>query len=327
MATQKIMSRKEALCENKELLARNASIMVGCDEENIRIIKSKISEAEAKAKLEEFWNDPRLTFNRNVPSKLAKAVKNANAPIVRKEYFPVLANYFNVTEIEYSYCYTLNDDAIKINPQRYEVNMDVSVFVESIAGRYMETAVGKKTFMGNWENLLESECIPEFEDGFVAHKFSAEDEPHIKKKTIDKYWSKVEGIISNMVQKELGAARKLAWVNLIDQVSTRDYYTFAAPFYVFQYDLGKQVLTVTVDAYSGEISTPIINDPFVRALYETEEKLPNFNIIFFIIAMCFVPVIGGALYGLNYLQKKSKVLKTAPLKAPKYNINELKNLM
>lgn len=327
MATQKIMSRKEVLCENKEQLARNASIMVGCNEENIRIIKSKISEAEAKSKIEAFWDDPRLTFNRNVPSKLAKAIKNANAPIIRKEYFPVLANYFNVTEIEYSYCYTLNDDVIKINPHRYEVDMDVSVFVESIAGRYIETAVGKKTFMGNWEDLLESECISEFEDGFVAHKFSSEDEPHINKKVIDKYWNKVEGIIGNMVQKDLGAARKLSWVSLIDQVSSRDCYTFAAPFYVFQYDLGNQIVTVTVDAYSGEVSTPIINEPFVRALYETEEKIPKLNIIILIIAMCFIPLIGGVLYWLSYMQKKSKALKTAPIKAPKYKLAELKNLM
>lgn len=327
MAIKKYLDRKQSLTESKEDYTRIAAIMASCSEENIRIIKSKLSEAEAKAKLKAFLETSDITVKRGINAKLLNAIKNASQPIIHKEYYSVIASYFHVSEVEYDYSYVLNGNTINITPKRKSANMDFSVFVETLDGRYYQTLLGEKTPMDKWGGLLEEECISDFEEGFAAHELLAEDSERESKISMQMLNTKLKNQLREIVQDQLGAARKISHIGLVDKEYTYNTYVFATPFYVFQYDLGKQIVTITVDAYSGEISTPIVNNPLARALFAHELNEPKFNILLLIICAIIVPFMGAVLYALWYFMKKSKYEKSTFEGVPKYTLEELKKLM
>ena len=327
MAIKKYLDRKQSLTESREDYVRIAAIMASCDKENIRIIKSKISEDEAEAKLKAFLETSDITVKRGINAKLLNAIKGAGKPILHKEYYSVIASYFHISEVEYDYSYVLNGNTCNITPKRKGANIDFSVFVETLDGRYYQTLVGEKTPMDKWSGLLEEECTSDFEDGFAAHELLAEDSERESKLSMRYLNQKLTARLKEIVQGELGAARKLTALGLIDKEYTYNTYVFAAPFYVFQYDLGKQIVTITIDAYSGEISTPIVNNPLARALFAHELEEPKFNIALLLICAIIVPFMGAVLYALWYFMKKSKYEKSTFEGVPKYTLEELKKLM
>lgn len=327
MAAKKFTKRSEVLCENKERYVRNATIMAELKEEDVRIIKSKISEDRAKAILKNFIETSDITVKRGVKAKLIKALKNAGTPIMRKEYYSVIASYFHISGVEYEYSYMYNGNTIDINPEPKGANMDFSVFTETLDGRYCKTLCGPKKPMNVWNNLLEDECISDFEEGFVAHALMGEDYTRDSHLSMGMLNSMLRARVEEIVQGELGSKRPIVSLNLLNKEYTYTSYVFAAPFYVFQYDLGKQIVTITVDAYSGEVSTPIINNPLGIALYAPEDDEPDFNVFSLILHIFMPPIIGGVLYWMDYSKKKSKYKKSAYVKAPKYSIDELRALM
>ena len=328
MAIKKYLDRKQSYSESKEDYVRVAAIMASCDAENIRIIKAKLSEDEAKAKLKSFLETSDITVQRGINAKLLNAIKSAGEPIMHKEYYSVIASYFHVSEVEYDYSYVLNGNTINITPKRKGANMDFSVFVETLDGRYYKTLVGNdKTPMDKWSALLEDECISDFEDGFVAHELLAEDSERESKLSMKYLSQKLTARLKEIVQDELGSARRLSALGLIDKEYSYNTYVFAAPFYVFQYDTGKQIVTVTVDAYSGEVSTPVVNNPLARALFAHEMEEPKLNIALLIICAMIMPFMGGVLYALWYRMQKGKYDKSTFEGVPKYTYEELKKLM
>lgn len=331
MAIEKYSKRDDAMSNKMEDYVRIAHIMAECDAENVRVIKSKISEDEAKAKLEAFLNTKDISVSRGLPAKLIDAIRKAGEPKIRKEYFSVIASYFNLSSVEFSYSYMYNGNLINMSPRRYNIDMDFSVFVETLDGRYHQTIMGKKTPMDNmWDGLLQEELTDDFEEGFVAHNLLPEDSERESKESMRLLHAKFKDRLMDVVQEEKlnnSKAREVSNVNIIDKEYTYTTYVFAAPFYVFQYDLGKKVVTITVDAYSGEISTPIVNNPLARVLFAHELEEPSFNLILCILCGCIVPIAGAAVYAFSYLSKKSKYEKSTFAPVPKYNLNELKNLM
>lgn len=332
MAFEKISKRSDDLVDNKAEYARVAAIMADCTPEDVLVVGCKLTEEDAKAKLQSFLDTSNISVSRGINAKLLKAIKAAT-PVMRKEYYGVIMSYFNVSKVEYGYSYRLNGNLINMNPKVVNCsNMNFTVSVETLDGRYYQDMAGKRTLMRAWDGLLESELVDEFEDGFVAHTLLAEDSSRESKASMRSLNSQLYDKMVELTQADIGKARKVVAVDIVDKEYTYATKVLAAPFYIFNYDLGKEVVTISVDAYTGEVGTPIENNPLGRALFETPEgpKPPKFNIVVCLVLGIVVPVIGAAFYCLDYLSKKKKAPKRdkyLPYEIPKYTLEEMKALL
>ena len=80
--------------------------------------------------------------------------------------------------------------------------------------------------------------------------------------------------------------------------------------YVFNYDTGKEIVTILYNAYNGSISTPILNNP-LALLENSSEKIGiklQFSVLFFILSFVII-ILGPVCYILNYLLKSFKYKK------------------
>jgi hypothetical protein len=327
MAIAKYTTRAEALINSKEEYVRISSIMAECEPENVLIVGCKLTEDDARAKVADFLANEKLPTDRGVNGKLAQALRNAATPTVRKEYYSVIASYFHISEVEYDYSYRLNGNVIDMSPKRVGANMDFIAAVETLDGRYYQTLMGKRTPMNMWDDLLESECVEDFEEGFLAHKMFPEDSERESKESMRLLNTQLKARMNELVQEQLGKARRLENVNIIDKVYTYVERVLAAPFYVFNYDLGKQVVTITVDAYSGVVSTPVVNNPLSYALFAKVGEAPSFSIPMCVICGVVIPVFGAVIYGAGHILKKAKYEKAQRKDVPKFTLEEMKALL
>jgi len=315
------------MCSDKNEYVESAASMAKCNAENVLIIGCKLTESEAKAKLEEFISRDGLPSSNGIPIQLVNAIRKAGEPVVRREYYSVITSYFHVSEVEFDYSYTYNGNSIDMSPSKRGANMDISVFVETLDGRYTKKLMGNRVPMDAWNDLRESECVDEFEEGFVAHKLLDKDVEMESKASMRILEDKLEERIKEIVQDELGSARKLDRLTVIDEKYTYNPYVFAAPFYIFQYDTGKKIITISVDAYSGEIGFPIVNNPLGLAVLSHKLEEPDFSILFCVIFGVIIPVFGAVLYGLDYFMKKIKYENSVMKGTPKFKYEELKQLI
>lgn len=326
MAIEKYTTRADALTNSKEDYVRRSSIMASCEPENVLIVGVKLTEDEAREKLKAFLENPTLPTDRGVNAKLAAELKAAT-PVVHKEYYSVITSYFHISEVEYDYSYRLNGNTINMSPKRVGANMDFIAAVETLDGRYYQTLMGKRTAMNAWNDLLESECVEDFEEGFSAHQMFAEDSERESKESMKLLHSQLKARMNELVQEQLGTARRLENVNIIDKKYTYVERVLAAPFYIFNYDLGKKVVTVSVDAYSGVVGTPVVNNPLGRALFEKVGEEPSFSVVMCVICGVIVPVFGAVLYAGSHFLKKAKYQKGQRKDVPKYTLEEMKALL
>lgn len=122
--------------------------------------------------------------------------------------------------------------------------------------------------------------------------------------------------------EELGKSRRISSINIVDKKYDYREVNFVVPFYVFNYDTGKQIITITYNAYNGKISEPIINNPLSLIKYTSSDGTakPKFNIIIFLLTMC---IFIGFLYLFDYLSKSYKYNKNANKTLPYEEIKPL----
>lgn len=327
MAITKYSKRSDSLISTKEEYARHSSIMAECKEDDILVVKCKITEEQAREKVEAMIADNGSGLLYGVNFKLIEALRKASTPVVHKEYYSVIASYFHISEIEFDYSYSLNGDVINMSPKRVSANMDFCAAVETLDGRYKKSFNGTREPYDAWGDLLESECTDTFEEGFKAHKMFGEDSTRESKESMRILNRKLNERMRELVQADLGKARRIEVVNIIDKEYSYVTKVLAAPFYVFNYDLGNKIVTISVDAYSGRISTPIVNNPLGLVMLAKTVEEPYFSIPICIVCGLAMIGLGAVLYALNYYSKKAKFNKSRVEDAPKYSFNNLKELI
>lgn len=333
---KKYQNREEALLTKKEDYLRSASIMYNCEADDIRIIGTKLTEQEARDKLKTALEMSSAPLNLGVDAKLIEKINNAGTPIVHKEYYSVITSWFHISEIEYDYSYRLNGNLININPKKANTDMDFCVSVETLDGRYKQSIAGNRTDLEIWDDITEEECVDDFEDGFSAHAPIAEDEIRESHESMKILNRKLYARVKELKQEELGVSRRIDELNIIDKKYSFTSKVLVAPFYIFNYDLGTQIVTISVDAYSGTIGTPIVNNPLgLAVLAKTDNNIePTFSIPICIICGIVCIGLGAALYALYYFYKKMKYKsqigkprKVRNMDLPSYSFEELKKLM
>ena len=80
MAIQKYSKRCDSLLGTREEYARNAAIMAECSEDDILVVKCKITEEQAREKVEAMIADNGSGLLYGVNFKLIEALRKANAP-------------------------------------------------------------------------------------------------------------------------------------------------------------------------------------------------------------------------------------------------------
>lgn len=327
MAIKKYSNRSDALIGTKEKYAKSASIMASCDVDDILVVGCKITENEAREKVDTLLNKNDASMQLGVNSKLIKALREAKEPVLHKEYYSVIASYFHISKVEYDYSYRLNGNVIHINPKTASANMDFCAAVETLDGRYKQSIAGQRTHLDIWDDLLESECVTDFEAGFKAHELLAEDSVRESKESMRILNSKLNARMIELVQADLGKARQIENLNIIDKEYSYVTKVLAAPFYIFNYDLGNKIVTISVDAYSGVVGTPIVNNPLGLVVLTKPAEEPYFSIPLCIICGLVMIGVGAVIYSLNYYFKKMKYNNSVAEDAPKYSFKELKELI
>lgn len=327
MPITKYKKRSDSLLDTKDEYVQNATIMTGCKKDDIFIVKSKISEEEARKKVESMIADNGSGLLYDVNFKLIEALRKATTPIVHKEYYTAITSYFHISTVEYDYGYSLNGNTVNINPKRVSSNMNFCAAVETLDGRYSKAPDGTRDPYDVWGDLLENECSDAFEEGFRAHKIFPEDEIRESRESMKILNKRLKAKMLELLQEELGKARKLQYVNIIDKEYSYVTKVLATPFYVFNYDLGNKIVTISVDAYSGKISKPIVNNPLGLVMFSKTVEEPYFSIPICIVCGVVMIGLGAILYALNYYSKKLKFNNSKMKDAPKYSFNELKELI
>lgn len=327
MRMKKYQNRKESLLSNKEDYVRNATVMFDCNADDVRIVGCKITEQEARDKVRAALNAKDAAMQLGVHYKLVDALKTAAEPIVHKEYYSVIASWFHISKIEYDYSYRLNDNVINMSPVQMNVAMNFCAAVETLDGRYRQSIAGKRTDLSIWDDLLESDCVEDFEDGFTAHELVGEDEIRESKESMRILNTKLNAQVKEWKQDELGSSRRITELRVIDKEYTYNTKVLAAPFYIFNYDLGNKIVTISVDAYSGVVGTPVVNNPLGLALLAKPCEEPYFSVLICIVCGIVCIGIGAALYALGYYLKKMKFNHATAKDAPKYSFDELKQLI
>lgn len=326
MAITKYSCRNDSLLDTKEEYLTHTSIMAGCEEDDILIVKSKITEEQALERVKEMIWDKSSALYYGVNHKLFEALRIAADPVIHKEYYSVIASEFHISDVEYEYTYYLNGTHYTVNPIKCGANMDFPVAVETLDGRYRKSGNDRIQF-DTWDDVLIDECIDDFEEGFKAHKMFAEDEIRESKESMRILNAKLRKQTQELVQSDLGKSRTIDTFRLIDREYTYVTKVFAAPYYIFNYDLGNKIVTISVDAYSGTVGTPLVNNPLGYVLLAKTEEEPYFSVGLCVICGIVCIGLGAALYALYYLYKKAKFNKSKPKDAPKYTLDEMKKLI
>lgn len=327
---KKYLNRKKALLTKKEDYVRNVKVMFNSEDDDILIVGCKLTEQEARNKVKEALDAKDAPLRLGVDAKLINALRKAEAPILHKEYYSVIASWFNISKIEYDYSYRLNDNVIDMSPVKVNVNMNYCAAVETLDGRYLQSITGERTNLDIWDDLLESDCVDDFEDGFAAHELVGEDEIRESKESMRILNSKLNARVKELKQEELGVSRRITALRVINKEYTYNTKVLAAPFYIFNYDLGNKVVMISVDAYSGTVGTPVVNNPLGNALLAKPFEEPYFSVPICIVCGVVCIGLGAVIYALRYCFKKMKFNNATISKdmdIPKYSLNELKELM
>lgn len=308
-------NRNEYLVDNKLALVKNLDIFLeGMEAQQVMIVKSNISLEKAKKDIKEYIE------KKNLSKKLKNdLMNNLDKAIIHQEYFNVVGSLFHVSSVEFSYSYYLDGRLIDITPHVYNTNIDIDVFDCLFDGGYEINFNDEKVINTKYEEIPVDDIVEEFEEGFLAHIIGNDEHDYDQKRSMklmnEKLYDKLKG-------EELGKSRRISSINIVDKKYDYREVNFVVPFYVFNYDTGKQIITITYNAYNGKISEPIINNPLSLIKYTSSDGTakPKFNIIIFLLTMC---IFIGFLYLFDYLSKSYKYNKNANKTLPYEEIKPL----
>lgn len=327
MAIKKYSNRSEALCSKKEEYIRSTAITAGCDEEDILIVGSKITADRALEIVTDRLKANDAPVSLGVHHKLIEALRAAGRPTVHSEYYSVISSYFHISQVEYRYNYYLDGKLINMSPRKANADMDFIVAVETLDGRYRQTLGMERNQLEVWNDLLESDCVEDFEPGFRAHLLLEEDITRESRASMTILNQKLNARVRELQQEELGKGRVLDSMDILDKTYSYTTKVLAAPYYIFNYDLGGKVVTISVDAYSGQIGTPIVNNPLCYALLANPQEEPYFSVPLCVICGVAMIGIGAAIYAGIYYMKKKKFENAVAEGALKYSLVEMKKLL
>ena len=304
-------TRDEHLVKTKAELVKNLDIYLeGVNNEQVMVVKSYFSLDTAKTDIEKFIQKGEMKdsiYGKKLKQQMKNLIKKAE---IHQEYYTVLGSLFHISSVEFSYNYYLNAKSYQISPQIYNTNIDINVFNKLFDGDYSFDTIANKTTNTNYSNIQTSEIIDAFEDSFSAHKISNYEFNYDQKMSIKMMKSQLHSKLKDLKQEELGVSRHIDNLNLVDYKYTYSTCIFIMPFYVFNYDTGKEIVTILYNAYNGSISTPILNNP-LALLENSSEKIgikPQFSVLFFILSFVII-ILGPVCYILNYLLKSFKYKK------------------
>ncbi len=311
-------NRNEYLVNNKLALVKNLDIFLeGMEAQQVMIVKSNISLEKAKKDIIEYIE------KKNLSKKLKNdLMNNLDKAIIHQEYFNVVGSLFHVSSVEFSYSYYLDGRLIDITPHVYNTNIDIDVFDCLFDGGYEINFNDEKVINTKYEEIPVDDIVEEFEEGFLAHIIGNDEHDYDQKRSMKLMNEKLYDKLKKLKGEELGKSRRISSINIVDKKYDYREVNFVVPFYDFNYDTGKQIITITYNAYNGKISEPIINNPLSLIKYTSTDGTakPKFNIVVFLLTMC---VFIGFLYLFDYLSKSYKYNKNANKTLPYEEIKPL----
>lgn len=305
-------TRNEYLVNTKAELVKNLDIYLeGINDNQVMIVRKNISLEQAKEDVKKYINEGKIkefVLGKKLRNKLKDLVDKVS---VHQEYYNVLGSLFHISSVEFSYNYYLNGNLIEINPHVYNTNIDINVF-ESLfdGGFYYDLISNEKIENTDYNTIQTSEIVNELEDGFLAHKISNVEFDYDQKRSMKIMKKNLIDKLKDLKAEELGKSRHIDRINLVDYKYDYSDIVFVVPFYVFNFDTGKEIVTITYNAYNGKISEPICNNPLAILEYSLKEGTlrPTFNKFLFILSFAII-ILGPICYILNYLLKKAKYNK------------------
>lgn len=302
-------TRNEYLVNTKADLVKNLDVYLeGVKDNQVMVVRKNISLEKAKEDIKKYIDEGKIkeiNIDRKIIKKLKTLIGKAS---IHQEYYNVIGSLFHVSSVEFSYNYYLNGNLISINPHVYNTNIDINVFESLFDGGYYYSLTGnEKTENTDYNSIETSEIVNELEDGFLAHTISNVEYEYDQKRSMKILRKNLISKLKDLKDEELGKSRKINSINLVDYKYDYSTVVFVVPFYVFNFDTGKETVTITYNAYNGQISEPICNNPLAILEYALKEGTtrPSFNIFFFILSFVVI-ILGPVCYILNYLFKIAK---------------------
>lgn len=314
---KKTIDAKEFYSDNlNDYLAKLQQIKP--DEDEPLILKSTTTKEQALSAVGQIITGKDKELDKKFNKKVRKLIAKSNAqPTVKAVYHNVLMTFFKTQAVEYDYSYTLNGDYIDISPKRININEG-----------YAEFTTGTECFSGTndywfWEHLKQDSLTETPEEGYVFATLNKNDLDKDSKESMNRYNEQLNRWVKDYQQEELGAARRVYQAHIYDKKYSYTDAVLLAPYILVSYDLGKMIVTFTVNAYNGKVESMLLNDPLAKFGFNFLAP-PSFSIpIFLVISVCIL-ILGSVIYILHYLSQKitynSKILHG-------YTIDEIRKLL
>lgn len=303
-----VNSREEVLLNDKEAYVKQASIYLeGLDPKDVLILKSLGTIDLAKEMIKRYVEGEKPMYNVLNPRQM-KALKDAlDKAKIHKEYYSVLGSLFHVSSVEYGYDYLYNGKTISISPHVYNANMDRNAYVSVFQGGYFLMFDGEKVPNYDYDEAKAEDVIDAFEEGFKAHKIGNAEVTFDSKKSIQILRKKIIEECKKVKQESLGVSKPIQSINLVDYQYTYRQIVFLVPFYVFDFDLGNEIVTIAFNAYASRLEEPVINNPLLSLETMMPEGLkePKFSFGLFLLSFLII-ILGPLAYLLFFFSKKAK---------------------
>ena len=289
------------------------------DEDEPLILKSQTTKEQAINAVEQIIGGTDSSLDKKFNKKARKQIaKKGVQPTVKMVYQNVLLTFFKTQSAEYDYSYSLNGDFINISPKRISINEG-----------YAEFTTGTECFSGIkddwfWENLKKDSLTEKPEDGYIFASLTQSDIDKDSKASMSRYNDRLKLWLKDFQQEELGVARHVMQIGLYDKKYSYTDAVLLAPYILVTYDLGKTIITFTVNAYTGKVETMLLNDPLARFDGHYVAPPHRFNPIIFVFAFMFLMMVGGLVY-LVYCISSANNYKSASLHG--YTLDEIRKLI
>ncbi|MDE5755805.1 MAG: hypothetical protein K2I23_01795 [Clostridia bacterium] len=286
------------------------------------IVKANTTEESALNAVEKIikGNDKDKKFNRQL---LKMAAKKGITPTVKKVYQNVLVTFFKTNTVEYDYRYSYNGNIINISPKKIAINEGHAEF-SSATQCYVGEVNEVYPFSYPWEKVTDDMLTDEIQSGYVIANVNAKDYEKDSKESMRQYNEKLNKWVNEFEQERLGAGRSMYDVTIYDKDYDYNELVLLVPFILVSYDLGNSIVTFPVCAITGNVETPLLNNPAARFEYDESALPPSFSIVLCLVASVCMIVLGGVLYTLFFISRKISA-KSKSLNG--YTIDELKKLL
>ncbi len=318
-------NKEDFYAPSKDVLARHLDIYLeGMNPDNVMVVRKTLSKEEAIQKVERYLADDFLK-ERRLSKKTKEAVK-AKKDVAKIEgvYFPCLGYLYHVSRVEFGYSYHYNGKPISISPRVYDCNMDINAFFLPYDIDYHISSLNHQKMPNkDYEDVPNEDIVKDLESDFRIRTVGNIEHDYASKKASSDFVNKLKETLKEEKQKENGVSRPIFHIALADYDCSCTKMALLLPFYLFHYDTGKEIVTIAVNAYTGEVSSPLLANPVASISYAMEEGLvyPSFSIGIFIIASLVMIILGGVIYALKHMLDIAKY--NAKAKKLPYNEQQL----